>query len=938
MAINRRQSCFRLRSDTNAPDGTPTWLAAEQSSVFPGLDTMFRVRVGVDNIGTTTAGSNTYTLQYSRNGGAWTSITTLTSVVKAVAAGSNNVNATFSTERLVNHENGLFGTPGEFSVTGTTNSVALTTLTDYEFEFAIQIVSADVVAGDTIDLRVTGIEAWDVAIGRITIPALVKHTFINGSGNDPIPVGTTAINITLDSASAGGGRNSSLGSLDAEGGGGGARVTITRPVLQSEWGTNVAYVAGAPGVSATVRGNNGTDGGNSSVTATVNGGAINPVAGGGKGAGTGGTATGGDTNAPGSAGTVGDGVTNNGTGGASGAGQAGWASTGDKAGGGGGYIPATSAEGVAGRVVIVYQGATSTLAAGAIEVVPNSGTPANIVVAPEATVAGATYPIVTVAESATPSTIVLYVANSPKVMGLGVINVTGASPSETTAANATSVGQALVLGVAQESESVADTMSVQALTITGAQNADSTGAVAGAGAVVIGSTQENESVNDTLLGAAGYSISGLQINVSEADTLGAGAISFGLAPPSESVNDGFALGQALSLSALQQSASVNDTQTTSPLAVTGSQVGSESTQATVGVGAVAIGAVQESASVNDTQASVYALGLAGAQSAVSVNDALGGALAVGGGQPLESTGIIVVGVGSLTLGFTQEGDSVADTQTPLMLSIGGGQPLETTSAVVGIGAVAIGALQQSAGVNDTQASTLALGLSGAQSAVAVNDNAPAGALALGALAPIESVLDVLLGASAASLVGYQINESLADTVGAGGLSFGLGPPSVTVSDAVGLGAGALSTLQQSAGVNDTQTTLALALSGAAPYAATQATPSAGALSLGALQASGSIADVLTGADAVLLTGYQFIPLVLQPFPTGALVIGVPTPIPSWCGAVRINGPPLLFTSKSPAANAFMQGSLVNTFYAKGALPAQSQGSLANTFNALGQAA
>lgn len=155
-----------------------------------------------------------------------------------------------------------------------------------------------------------------------------------GPTNEPIPTNAVQCIIKIWGATASGGK-SALSTWTASGSGGGGYTILTKPVLPGEWGNNLAVTLGAGGAAKTTNGV-GNNGGNSTVTGTLNGGAIAPAvacstpgnqtAGGGAG----GVASGGDTNQNGAAGGTGDSAS------VCGAGGAGATLTGPTSGGAGG--------------------------------------------------------------------------------------------------------------------------------------------------------------------------------------------------------------------------------------------------------------------------------------------------------------------------------------------------------------------------------------------------------------------------------------------------------------------------------------------------------------------------------------------------------------------------------------------------------------------------
>lgn len=157
----------------------------------------------------------------------------------------------------------------------------------------------------TLAGKASGQIAWSDFYGKSNFSG-VTHTYNSGSGNETVPTGAVSLTLTMWGGGGGGG----CGGTGA-GGGGGGYVQLIRSVLSSEWGTTLPYSVGAGGAPhSTASSGSGTAGGNSTVTGTLNGSAVNCTAGGGGAggtgttgtSGTGGTASGGTTNTAGHAG------------------------------------------------------------------------------------------------------------------------------------------------------------------------------------------------------------------------------------------------------------------------------------------------------------------------------------------------------------------------------------------------------------------------------------------------------------------------------------------------------------------------------------------------------------------------------------------------------------------------------------------------------------
>jgi len=143
---------FRFRTDAETVDATPTWGSTEdQATYIPALDTAFRVRFTVENTGTTNMRSSR-SLYYSLNGGAYVSVTTTSSVVRAVDAGASADGDAIATQRLTSATGTWVN--GEYDESGATSNFNLVDGNFTEFEYGIQVISADVSEGSNVALRI----------------------------------------------------------------------------------------------------------------------------------------------------------------------------------------------------------------------------------------------------------------------------------------------------------------------------------------------------------------------------------------------------------------------------------------------------------------------------------------------------------------------------------------------------------------------------------------------------------------------------------------------------------------------------------------------------------------------------------------------------------------------------------------------------------------
>ena len=129
-------------------------------------------------------------------------------------------------------------------------------------------------------------------VGVVIADLVVNRGFTYNPGTTTIAIPSGATNVQLWLQAAGG---SGFGRavIDGSAGGGGGYAYLTRPVLSGEWGANLTVSIGA--------GSANNNGGNTTLSGTLNGAAVSVTCNGGtKGTnladGLGGSATGGDTN------------------------------------------------------------------------------------------------------------------------------------------------------------------------------------------------------------------------------------------------------------------------------------------------------------------------------------------------------------------------------------------------------------------------------------------------------------------------------------------------------------------------------------------------------------------------------------------------------------------------------------------------------------------
>jgi hypothetical protein len=145
-------------------------------------DVVFRVRFAVEeNAGGDATASGQ--LEANLNGGAFQNVTTGSSIVKAVTSSQFTDGAATSDLGIGGAGNFVAGSG---SHTGDTADVALISQ-HTELEYAVQIVSADVANGNTIVLRIAGLNSYTIAGPTLTVTGVVLNASV-----EPVTVAATA--------------------------------------------------------------------------------------------------------------------------------------------------------------------------------------------------------------------------------------------------------------------------------------------------------------------------------------------------------------------------------------------------------------------------------------------------------------------------------------------------------------------------------------------------------------------------------------------------------------------------------------------------------------------------------------------------------------------------------------------------------------------------
>lgn len=149
------QNAFRGRND-DGNETTATWKAAQNTNWTQAVDVNFRVRFQMQE-GAACAGNNiVWRLQYNLNSAGWVDGSATSSVVRA-SASPNLADAANLTDQLTGGTGTFQGATGFDEVDCNAGGASMDVVASghAEAEFCVQIRSADVTDGQTVQLRVT---------------------------------------------------------------------------------------------------------------------------------------------------------------------------------------------------------------------------------------------------------------------------------------------------------------------------------------------------------------------------------------------------------------------------------------------------------------------------------------------------------------------------------------------------------------------------------------------------------------------------------------------------------------------------------------------------------------------------------------------------------------------------------------------------------------
>jgi len=151
------QDSFRARND-NGGETSATWTAAANINWTQMVDKNFRLRFLVQETAGASDSGKTFQLQYNRNSGGWNNVTGSSSVVKASA--TVNVTDGVDTTQQLGSGSYVSTNAGFDEANGQVGAMDFTGNDEVELEFCIQIVGSDVSNGDTIELRILGLDTY----------------------------------------------------------------------------------------------------------------------------------------------------------------------------------------------------------------------------------------------------------------------------------------------------------------------------------------------------------------------------------------------------------------------------------------------------------------------------------------------------------------------------------------------------------------------------------------------------------------------------------------------------------------------------------------------------------------------------------------------------------------------------------------------------------
>lgn len=156
LTANIVQSDFRARND-DGNETTATWKAAVNTNWTQNVDEIFRLRLARLETAGGALNNTSHAIEYSLNGGTWTTITTTTPV--QFTASANVADNTATTQQITS---GTYsGDPSEVDSDGNVQNAPSWAGNDYvEYEAVLTIDSAQVANNDSLQIRHAGLNGY----------------------------------------------------------------------------------------------------------------------------------------------------------------------------------------------------------------------------------------------------------------------------------------------------------------------------------------------------------------------------------------------------------------------------------------------------------------------------------------------------------------------------------------------------------------------------------------------------------------------------------------------------------------------------------------------------------------------------------------------------------------------------------------------------------
>ena len=149
------QKAYRGRND-DGNETTATWKATQNTTWSQAINTNFRVRFEVQETAACAGANKVWQVQYNRGGAGWVNVSATSNVIRS-SASPNLADAANLTDQLTVGTGTFQGATGFDEVNGQAggNSMDVAASGHAEAEFCVQVRGADVIAGDTIQMRIT---------------------------------------------------------------------------------------------------------------------------------------------------------------------------------------------------------------------------------------------------------------------------------------------------------------------------------------------------------------------------------------------------------------------------------------------------------------------------------------------------------------------------------------------------------------------------------------------------------------------------------------------------------------------------------------------------------------------------------------------------------------------------------------------------------------